>query len=330
MSGLIPHSVPRRPVLLSAGATALLAACGQNAPPPVTGGPWEFTDDRGIKLSLPRRPERIVAQVTAAASLWNYGVRPIGTFGARRNPDGTPSVEVGNVDLAAVTSLGETYGEINLEQLASLRPDLLVSLYYSGDTVWGVEANVMPPLTAIAPLAAVKVQDVPITRPITRFQELSGLLGADLQSRANADAQAAFDKAANDLKAALAAKPDLKVMVIAGGAQSMSVANPTVVTDLIYFKSIGMDLVVPPVTTFWETLSWEQANKYAADLILTDSRSSTLNHEALMQKETWRHLPAVQAGQVAYWPWKTYSHLSYTKALNDLTEVVRKARPDIV
>ena len=91
-----------------------------------------------------------------------------------------------------------------------------------------------------------------------------------------------------------------------------------------------MDLVMPPVTTFWETLSWEQANKYAVDLIFTDARASTLNHEALLQKETWRRLPAVQAGQVAYWPWKTYSHLSYTKALNGLTEVVRKARPDIV
>jgi iron complex transport system substrate-binding protein len=330
MSELQPPPVPRRAFLLSASATALLAACGQDATSPVTSGPWEFTDDRGIKLSLPKRPERIVAQVTAAASLWNYGVRPIGTFGAQRNPDGTPSVEVGNVDLTAVTSLGEAYGEINLEKLASLRPDLLVSLYYSGDTVWGVEANAMPQLTSIAPLAAVKVQEVPITRPITRFQELSGLLGADLKSKANTDAQAAFDKAADDLKAALAAKPGLKVMVMAGGAQTMSVANPTIVTDLIYFKSIGMDLVMPPVTTFWETLSWEQANKYAVDLILTDSRSSTLNHDALMQKDIWRLLPAVQAGQVAYWPWKTYSHLSYTKALDDLAEVVRKARPDVV
>ena len=74
----------------------------------------------------------------------------------------------------------------------------------------------------------------------------------------------------------------------------------------------------------------EQANRYPVDLILTDQRPSTLSHAKLLEKDVWRSLPAVQANQVGAWPWKTYSHLSYTKALKELTATITAARPDVV
>jgi iron complex transport system substrate-binding protein len=342
------NSITRRTLLFGAAGAALLVACGEGdseegdagttattsnsaaSTSATSAGSWQFTDDRGVTITLPKRPERIVAQVTAAASLWNYGVRPIGVFGPQKNADGSQSIEVGNVDLTTVTNLGEAHGEIDFEKVAGLRPDLIVSLYYSGDTVWYITADAMAPMQAIAPIAAIKVQDVPILSPITRFGELSAALGADLDSKENVEAKAGFDAAVNDLKAAIASKPGLKVLVVAGGNDTLSVANPSVATDLIYFKQLGLDIVQPPVTSFWETLSWEQANRYPVDLILTDQRPSTLSHAKLLEKDIWRSLPAVQANQVGAWPWKTYSHLSYTKALKDLTATIASARANVV
>jgi iron complex transport system substrate-binding protein len=98
----------------------------------------------------------------------------------------------------------------------------------------------------------------------------------------------------------------------------------------MYFRELGLDIVQPPVATFYENLSWEQANRYPADLILTDQRQGRLTHEELLKKELWRSLPAVQANQVGIWAWRTYSHLSYTKALQDLTAMVKNSRADIV
>lgn len=327
--------ITRRGLLATTLAAALLAACGDGEKDETTAsestdGPWEFTDDRGVTISLPRRPERIVAQVTAAASLWNYGIRPIAVWGNQRNADGTPNIEVGNVDLNAVQSIGDAFGEFDLEKLASLRPDLVVSLYYSGDSVWFIPPEALSPLAQIAPLATIKVQDVPISQPIARFAELSSQLGADLTAKANVEAVQGFEKATADLKAAIASKPGLKVIVIAPGQDIFYVANPKVATDLIWFKELGMDIVTPDVSTFWENLSWEAANRYPADLILSDARPTTLQPSQLMDRPIWRSLPAVQAGQVASWPWKTYSHRSYTKALQELTATIAAARADVV
>ncbi len=103
-----------------------------------------------------------------------------------------------------------------------------------------------------------------------------------------------------------------------------------IATDLVWFKELGMDLVMPPVSTFRETLSWEAVNTHPADLILHDSRTSTLPPSQLGDRPTWRALPAVQAGQLAPWPWMTYSHRSYTRALTDLTAVFNRSRADVV
>ena len=118
----------RRDVLGTASGLALATGAGYRAaqaqatPASVAvDGAWSFTDDRGVTVSLPALPQRIVAQVTAAASLWDYGVRPVGIFGPQRRADGTPDPLAGNIDLDAVTSLGEAWGEFDLERLIALQ-----------------------------------------------------------------------------------------------------------------------------------------------------------------------------------------------------------------
>jgi iron complex transport system substrate-binding protein len=68
----------------TASLPLLLAACGDDDGEETAGGggPWTFTDDRGEKVSLPKKPERFVMQEYAVAALWPYGIKPVGIFGS--------------------------------------------------------------------------------------------------------------------------------------------------------------------------------------------------------------------------------------------------------
>ena len=51
------------------------------------------------------------------------------------------------------------------------------------------------------------------------------------------------------------------------------------------------------LATTSRALSWENAGKFTADLILLDNRSTALQPKDLAAKPTWAQLPAVKAGQ---------------------------------
>src|SRR3569833_840989 len=93
-------------------AAAALPACGSGGDekPAAASGPWEVTDDRGQKASRDQRPSRVVAYVSSAAALWDYGVRPVGVFGPQKTADGGKEIQAGNNDLNAVTSIGNAWG----------------------------------------------------------------------------------------------------------------------------------------------------------------------------------------------------------------------------
>ena len=60
------------------------------ATPPVPNGvqpdgSWSFTDDRGVTLTSPAVPSRIVAQTSAAAALYDFGVQVVGIYGPSTN-----------------------------------------------------------------------------------------------------------------------------------------------------------------------------------------------------------------------------------------------------
>ncbi|MFG1667053.1 hypothetical protein [Streptomyces sp. Y7] len=77
---------------------------------------------------------------------------------------------------------------------------------------------------------------------------------------------------------------------------------------------------------FWEFLSWENADKYHADLIMIDNRSTSLSAEELAEKRTWRQLPAVKAGQTVPWAMEErYGYAGYAPVLEQLADAVRKA-----
>lgn len=134
------------------------------------------------------------------------------------------------------------------------------------------------------------------------------------------------------MRAACAAQDGLTARFVAGWTDNVFVANPPVWTDLIYFKKLGHNAIEPDIAAgeLWETLSWEQANKYPVDLILNDARSAALTPEQLNESPTWVAQPAVEAGQVGEWYTEFVpSYAGFATILEALAETVGDARADV-
>ncbi|CAM5352132.1 hypothetical protein SAVIM40S_02976 [Streptomyces avidinii] len=123
-------------------------------------------------------------------------------------------------------------------------------------------------------------------------------LGADLNAKKTVDAKARFEAAAAKVREATKANPGIKVLVGSGSADLFYVSTPETSADLKYFKQLGVEFVTPEKLDeggFFESLSWENAGKYKADVVLLDNRTGTLQPDTLKEKATWAELPAVKA-----------------------------------
>jgi iron complex transport system substrate-binding protein len=314
----------RRQFLVAAASLpAVLAACGEDEPEP-TSGPWTFTDDRDVEVSLPRRPERLVMHEYALAALWDYGIRPVGMFGSVAM-DEQPLFE--GLDLGGVESVGEVWGEINLEAAAALRPDLFISTYWPSEKLLGgvKDDRLERKLTAIAPFVGIHAQ-VPATTTIAHFEKLAGALGGE-PARAAA-ARERYERAVDAVRAAAEAKPELRVMGVYADPEALYVAKPEDYSDLREFGSWGLDLVAGKSgDPYWEKLSWEQADKYPADLILYDARATAPSLDDLAEIPLWRDLPAVKAGQLT--PWHMEEAVSwrlFASHAEELAAAIERAR----
>ena len=295
---------------------------------------WEFTDDRGITHTSDATPDTIAAQSVVAGGLWEYGIVADGVFGPLTRPDGSPDPAIGLADPDDFTSLGEVDSEINLEALAALRPDFIVTAMWGEDTYWGIEDDQADEIEQIAPIIGIRVDDRSIEDPLARLAELAVSLGADPEGEL-ATARSAFDTASADLEQALADKPGLVVAAVSGTPTEMYVADPQRFPELVYYQALGMDLVEPenPATQdgFWETLSWEQAGKYPADLVLGDARGGTVDQMKELLPASAMSLPAIEADQLVPWPTvQSYGYGNVARNVAALADEVDSASADIV
>lgn len=319
------NGLSRRRLLIGGGAALfVLAGCGgedeSGAPADAGGGgPWEFTDDRGKKATRDGRPTKIVAQLSAAATLWDFGIRPVGTWGETKGID----VLKGNVDVDAVQWIGQTWGEFNIEKLASLTPDLLVAPMQTKDQLWYVPEDAVGKIEPLCPSVGINQFEVPVDKVIGRFAELAGSLGADLDATAVTGAKAEFEAAGTALGEAVEAKPGLRVAFVSGNKENLYLGNAKIFSDLSYLQNLGVNFVQPTVPAnepHWEVLSWEQAGKYPMDVLLYDSRNPSYFTTDLARYPTVANLPAVKANQAVAWNPETPSTwVAFGKALRDLT-----------
>ncbi|AZP18029.1 ABC transporter substrate-binding protein [Streptomyces aquilus] len=346
MSNARATHLTRRGILAAGGALglgAVLAACGDDdaksggsdkeTSAAKKSGPWTFKDDRGTEVKLDKIPTNIVAFTGVAAALYDYGISVKGVFGPTKTADGKADVQAGDMDISKVEILGNVWDQFNVEKYAALAPDVLITTMFDGaGTLWYVPAASKDKIAKLAPSVGISVYDRQLTAPLQRMWELAESLGADMTAATVTDAKKKFEAAATRLRAAAKAKPNIKVLAGSASQDIFYVSGTNLSIDLEYFKALGVNFVEPPESAkkegggWYESLSWENVDKYKADIIMMDDRSSTIQ-PADITEATWKKLPAVKAGQVI--PRSPEPILSYDKCtplLETLAEALEKAK----
>lgn len=320
------------------GAAALLTACGDDREDSGSGGAGDdsggtgftFTDDRDETVSLDRAPDRIVAYVTAAAALYDYGIDCVGIFGPSSPVDGERNPHVGDLDVSTLTSLGEAWGEFNVEKYAGLEPDLLISNMVPPPDLWYVPEDSADEIYELAPSIGIRGSRDSLLHPLRRYTQLARALGADLTATSVTSAKTRFEEAAGTLRQATRDNGGITVMAVSATEENFYIAIPGSYCDLHYFKDLGVEFAEGEKVDddgFWEILSWENADKHHADLIMIDNRESMLSDQDLNARPTWTSLPAVAAGQTTSWAIEErFSYAAYAPVVETLAEAVRTAR----
>jgi iron complex transport system substrate-binding protein len=327
----------RRQFVAGMGALAtlptLLAACGgddesASAAGATTeqSGPWSFTDDRGDKASVDKTPERIVMHEYAAIGLWDYGIRPVGIFGSI---DMAKQPLFEGLDTKGIQQIGKAWGEINLESMAALRPDLVVSTWWPGDKLLGgiKDAKVEAKIRAIAPLVGIHAQ-VPASTTIDHFEKLAVSLGANADDPKIAAERDRYERAVQAFKAAVGEKKGLKAMAVYVDPEMLYLGKVPDYSDLREYQSWGLEFITgESKDPYWQQVSWENADRFEPDLILLDARAGSPTAEDLAKLPVWRDYAAVKAGQIT--PWHMEEDVSYrvfADHVEELTAAVTEAK----
>jgi iron complex transport system substrate-binding protein len=333
----------RRAVLLAGagGLAGLLAACGSSSTDPAgsategTGaaspgdGPWTFTDDRGETITLDAVPTRIAGYADEVSALWGFGITPVGVW-HRYQLD--QDANFADRDTSGVTVVGSTYGEIDLEALAGLAPDLLVVPGYPADSSGTLGEQLFSftdqaqqdAAAKIAPIVAI-AQKGTSEGVIARNGELAASLGADLDSADNAQAKADWEAACDRVRAA-AAKGLVVGALYATPGDGMYWAKAADDPGLAFYASLGVTFL--PLTTseyYWEQASWENAGKYTPDVVLY-SPIDALDAAGLKAQPTFAPTPAAQADQLYPWYFGSMDHVQQARVLNALADDLEKAQ----
>jgi len=286
---------------------------------------WSYTDGTGQTVTLDHVPNRIVMHANTAAGLIPLGIRPIAIY------VDSPVAEdksLQGLDLSGIEIVGEAWGQIDIEKVAALQPDLFLAEWWPLDKAFsGLESGAGSTNQQILKLAPITgpTQGDSIVKLIGDYETLARSLGANLDDPQIVADKAAFETALGKFKAAVASKPNLTALPVWAGTDALYVAATQGSSELMDFAGWGLKLITPELADdrgYWETLSWEQADKYQPDLLLVDNRSDTTMQTAAAQP-MWTSIKAAAAGQVTGWPafWLR-NYKAYAQALDKLSAAI--------
>ena len=327
----------RRVLVVALLCTVALAACSGNTGAPATSSSsspsstsWSYTDDAGVTVTLPAKPERVAGYADQVLSLMSYGIQPVAIFG---RVDVKSDPRFAGIDLSNITIVGNAYGEIDLEALAEAGPDLIVSAVYPSDRKGTIDPKLpyyalkdleqQKKVEAIAPIAVVKVggEGLKVIESNTR---LAVALGADPAKVAAA--KAAFDSAAAALTTA-ARTSGLEVTQMYADADGIYLVKPDDEPQSQLYKSLGVKLteLKPDGYYYWDIYSWENAGKTMTGDIIMLSREG-FQVDDLKKQATFAGHPALKAGQVYPNPYDAMDYTAQSHAIAQIATYLTGAK----
>jgi iron complex transport system substrate-binding protein len=296
--------------LLALGLAAGGSACGEDDAADTESAAvegWEFTDDLGNTVSLDEVPTRVAGLNDLTASLWNYGIEPVATFGQTSAED---DVAFEGRDLSDVAIVGSAYGEIDLEALAAADPELIVTTIYPVDSSGEIPAETagygfndlaqQEQVAQIAPIVTIAYRGS-AADVIERVVDLAESLGVDTEGGAVAEARTDFEAASETLTEAAGSGVSV-LPVFATEADGWWMAKAADDPQLALYQELGVNFVDPGGDGyFWNSVGWEEVPNHPSDVLLYSLRFS-MTPEEIAGQPTAALLPAVEAGQL--YPWK--------------------------
>lgn len=325
-------------MLIVCAVTLLLAGCGSSSDSESgddsAGGPWSYTSGDGKTYTAEKTPRRIIAQGEAAAALISFGIKPVAIYS---NDPIETNKSLKDLDLSGIEILSETYGKIDAEKAAGLRPDLIVSSYWPIEKAYGgFEASAEDSAKKVQKLADVvgPAEGDSVEAMLEGYEELATSLGADVDGATITKDKEAYQAAVDRFKKTVAAKKGLTSLAVSPAEDLLYVAVPSEASELSDFARWGLDIIDPdspdPSFPYWENLSWENADKYQPDFVLLDDRNLANSLKVAEAQPTWPSIKAVEAGAVVNWPaYWIHTYSDYAEQLDDLSDAIEKIDPSL-
>lgn len=304
---------------VAAAALLLLTACGSSDSDSDggadDGAAFSFTDDIGTTIELDEVPDRLVVQSSMAAALTDLGLgeKIVGVFGPLK-ADGD-AAQVAGLDIDSVEDVtgGGEYGDVDAEKVAALKPDLIVTSTYLEPDLWYLNDASKAEVGKLAPILVVSFDGKTLPELLDATERAAEALGADLDGAAVKASHDDFTAAGDRVKQLAADLGDRTILAGSYSTDLFYVSNPKVSSDLAYWvDELGLPITIPDNPDeggYFESLSWEKADKYPADVFLYDDRIGDAGLQALKNEKVFSTLEA--AKNDAYVPWTSVAPPSY-------------------
>jgi iron complex transport system substrate-binding protein len=308
------------------GATASTTAAEGTTT--ATGTALTFVDDRGETITFSKPPQRVVAWQAIVPALVELGITPVGVIAFNDLATNPAFIDAG-VDVPALTAVSTSYGEVDIEALAALQPDVILTYTFGGEFLQGFTDGTTQDLAAqVAPFVALDA-NADVMTGIGRMEEFAALLGADLDSERLQAAATAFDAAVAELTDLIESKPGLTVGFGGPAPTGFFLAPVDSYPELQFYAGLGMDIASGSQDS---VVSWELVGDVPIDVLLIDDRSTADEIAEADAIPTWKTIPAVGAGQYsATWRFLlSYCRADYARTIERMLPTLRTASPDIV
>lgn len=214
-------------------------------------------------------------------------------------------------------------------QNSSRHADLVSGRSDNPDDYWGFPDTENRDRTAeVVPIVSISATGLADANA-ARFEELAGLLGADVYTPELVAQNQTFDDKLAEFTEVATSQSALTSLFIYGIPDLLYVATPVPWADLAMFEARGQTVIMPdaPKGAYREELSWEQALKYPADAVFNTTRGDAFTAGDLKAHPTFKQHPAVKAGQIGVWNQDCIqSYTGLTETLETILTTLRTAK----